>query len=83
MNLGRQSSTPPVVMNLIIANAVIFLASMLYETSMVGFGLFNFDLRAGAYEVWNNFINFNFINFILNCNLNLYCFRNFRRIIGL
>jgi membrane associated rhomboid family serine protease len=61
MNLGRQSSTPPVVMNLIIANAVIFLASMLYETSMVRFGLFNFDLRAGAYEVWNNFINFNSI----------------------
>jgi membrane associated rhomboid family serine protease len=61
MNLGRQSSTPPVVMNLIIANAVIFLASMLYETSMVRFELFNFDLRAGAYEVWNNFINFNSI----------------------
>ena len=62
MNFRRQPSTPPVVMNLIIANAVVFLASMLYESSMVRFGLFNIDLREGAQEMWNYFINYQSIN---------------------
>lgn len=50
------SSTPPVVMNLLIANAVVFLAQMLFEPEMVRFGLFNIDFRAGAQEAWNDIL---------------------------
>lgn len=57
MILRRYSSAPPVVTNLIIANLVVFLATALYESQMVRFGLFSIDLRAGAQEAWNNYIN--------------------------
>lgn len=50
------SSTPPVVMNLIIANVVVFLAQMLFGPEMIRFELFNIDFRAGAQEFWNNLV---------------------------
>lgn len=40
------SSTPPVVMNLIIANFIVYLATTLLEGDVIKFALFNVDLRA-------------------------------------
>ena len=51
------SQTPPVVLNLIIANVVVFLAAMFNEADMVRFSLFSFDFREGAQEVWNQIIS--------------------------
>ena len=41
------STTPPVVLNLIIANLVVFLATMLYDSNMMyaNFAMFNVDFR--------------------------------------
>lgn len=41
------STTPPVVLNLIIANFVVFLATMLYDSNMMyaNFAMFNVDFR--------------------------------------
>ncbi len=50
------TQTPPVVMNLIIANVVVFLAQMLFEPQMVRFELFALDFRAGAQQSWSEFI---------------------------
>ena len=52
------SSTPPVVLNLIIANLVVFAASMLFESDMIRFQLFTLDMRQGAMNVWNDYISF-------------------------
>lgn len=50
------TQTPPVVMNLIIANVVVFLAQMFFEPEMVRFELFALDFRAGAQQAWSEFI---------------------------
>lgn len=43
---STHSSTPPVVMNLLIANVVVFLAQMLFESPMLEyFALYNVDFR--------------------------------------
>ena len=49
--------TPPVVMNLMIANSVVFLATELLDFNMVQFALFNVDLRhlepdATLFRIW-------------------------------
>ncbi len=55
------SSTPPVVMNLLIANAVVFLAQMLFEAPMwENFALYNVDLRCldancTLFNIWQPF----------------------------
>lgn len=55
------SSTPPVVMNLLIANGVVFLASWLFESPMMeNFALYNVDLRcmepnATLFHIWQPF----------------------------
>lgn len=55
------SSTPPVVMNLLIANAVVFLAQMLFEDPMWEyFALYNVDLRylepnGTLFNIWQPF----------------------------
>ncbi|MBQ3248437.1 MAG: rhomboid family intramembrane serine protease [Alistipes sp.] len=46
------NTTPPVVMNLMIANVVVFVATMLMESDLIRFQLFNLDLRSGAQELW-------------------------------
>ena len=51
------STTPPVVLNLIIANLVVFLATMFFESDMICFQLFTLDMREGAQEYWNNIIS--------------------------
>lgn len=56
MNIRFHSQTPPVVLNLIIANIVVFVATMLLESEMVRYGLFNYDFREGAQELWNSII---------------------------
>jgi membrane associated rhomboid family serine protease len=47
-----------VVLNLIIANLVVFAASMLFESDMIRFQLFTLDMRQGAMNVWNDDISF-------------------------
>ena len=51
------STTPPVVLNLMIANLVVFLAMMFFESDMIRFQLFTLDMREGAQEYWNNIIS--------------------------
>lgn len=53
------SSTPPVVLNLMIANAVVFLAMMFLESSLVRFELFPLDMRSGAQDLWRQIISIN------------------------
>lgn len=57
MNIRFHSQTPPVVLNLIIANILVFVATMINDADMVRFSLFNYDFREGAQELWNYFIN--------------------------
>ena len=57
------SSTPPVVLNLIIANLVVFMATLLYDDNMLyaNFAMFNIDLRClgetgmTLFEPWQPF----------------------------
>ena len=53
------SSTPPVVLNLLIANVVVYVAMMLFEPSMIRFQLFPLDIRAGAQELWREILSIN------------------------
>lgn len=50
------SATPPVVLNLLIANLVVFLAMMFFEADMLRFELFPLDMRSGAQEKWISII---------------------------
>ena len=54
-----QRQTPPVVLNLIIANVVVFLATSLFESSMVRFQLFPLDVRVGAQALWREILSIN------------------------
>lgn len=47
------------VLNLLIANVVVFVAMMLFESSMIRFQLFTVDLRSGAQQWWNDLIDIN------------------------
>ena len=51
------STTPPVVLNLIIANLVVFLAMKFFGAEMIRFELFPIDFREGAMSEWYNIIN--------------------------
>ena len=57
MSIRFHSQTPPVVLNLIIANIVVFVATTLLESDMVRYGLFNYDFREGAQGLWDTLIN--------------------------
>ena len=51
------TSTPPVVLNLIIANVVVFLAMRLFGAEMIRFELFPIDFRTGAMDYWHGLID--------------------------
>ena len=51
------TTTPPVVLNLIIANVVVFLAMKFFGAEMIRFELFPIDFRAGAMDYWHGIID--------------------------